>query len=311
MLKIFYQNVRGLRTKTTDLKRSLAQSNDDVVCMTETWLNNGFSNVEFCDCDMAVYRRDRNYSASQSERGGGVIITVRNQLVSERLLDFESDLDRLEDIWVRVKLMDNRWLYLCNVYISPFHGNDYLYETFLENVMRNSTRIGDSDELAIMGDLNCPEISGYFSGGSPTLCFGSSATRILNATSFCNLSQLNNVSYSTDEFIILDLVLATLHSVRIDVSNAVEPLVRPDAYHPPLSISVHGIATARNVNPFTLNFRKANYDRINQDLLAQDWELLNTLNTNEAVQMMYSTINSYTYLNQKPARNIPHGSLRN
>lgn len=156
MLKIFYQNVRGLRTKTAEIKRSLAHSNDDVVCMTETWLNDGFLDAELCDCDMILYRRDRNYEASLTERGGGTIITVRNHLISERLLDFESSLDRLEDIWVRIKLADNRWLYLCNVYISPFSGNEYLYLSFLNNLMRNSSRIGSNDELIIIGALKFP-----------------------------------------------------------------------------------------------------------------------------------------------------------
>lgn len=143
-----------------------------------------------------------------------------------------------------------------------------LYNCFLENVMRNYTRLGNTDELVIIGDLNCPELSGFFSSVSPYFSIGSSASRILNTLSFCNLSQLNNVSYSNDEFIILDLVLANIHSVRIKVTKAIEPLVHPDLYHPPLAISVHCTATARNVNPFTLNFRKGNYDRINQDLLS-------------------------------------------
>lgn len=105
MLKIVCQNFRGPRTKTAALKRSLAQTSDDVVCLTETWLNDGCLDVEFCD--WVVYRRDRNYEASLSERGCGSIVTVRNDYNSEWLPDFESHLDRLEDIWVRTSKARN------------------------------------------------------------------------------------------------------------------------------------------------------------------------------------------------------------
>lgn len=87
MMRILYQNVRGLRTKTTELKLSLTQQNEDVVCLTETWLNEYFLDNEFCDGDLIVHRRDRNYGASCSTRGGGAIIMVINHLLSERLLE--------------------------------------------------------------------------------------------------------------------------------------------------------------------------------------------------------------------------------
>lgn len=87
MMRILYQNVRGLRTKTTELKLSLTQQNEDVVCLTENWLNECFLDNEFCDGDLIVHRRDRNYGASCSTRGGGAIIMVKNHLLFERLLE--------------------------------------------------------------------------------------------------------------------------------------------------------------------------------------------------------------------------------
>lgn len=292
MLKIIYQNVRGLRTKTAHFKRNISVSSGNVHCITESWLHDGFRDAELCGGNVNVFRKDRNYAASNSSKGGGVLVIANRDLTTERLADFESNLDRLEDVWIRIRLSDARWAYICTVYLSPFQGNYYLYESFLNKLMQNSSLIDSKDELIVVGDFNCPEISGFFSCNNHQLTHGRAADSLLNAFSFCNFSQFNKISYSAEQFTILDLVLANAQKTNISVNRSSDPLVAPDIYHPPLSISVTLSPMLVNVCPFTLNFRKANYARINQDLVDVDWDNMHHMSVDDATSHLYSVIDS-------------------
>lgn len=76
MLKILYQNVRGLKSKTDDFYRNVCCSQFDVIILTETWLNNGIYDKELFDPRYKVYRRDRDLITSGKSDGGGVLIAV-------------------------------------------------------------------------------------------------------------------------------------------------------------------------------------------------------------------------------------------
>lgn len=48
-LNVYYQNVRGLRTKTTTFHRNIRLNSYDVVALTETWLHDSFLDSEYFD----------------------------------------------------------------------------------------------------------------------------------------------------------------------------------------------------------------------------------------------------------------------
>lgn len=79
-LKIYYQNVRGLRTKTSSVFRGVCLSSYDIIIFTETWLDDSYYNSELFDGRYLVWRRDRDYSRTGQRRGGGVLIAVKNEL---------------------------------------------------------------------------------------------------------------------------------------------------------------------------------------------------------------------------------------
>lgn len=49
MLDIYYQNVRGMRTKTEDIYKNILLTSYDVIAFTESWLNLNITNREFID----------------------------------------------------------------------------------------------------------------------------------------------------------------------------------------------------------------------------------------------------------------------
>ncbi|KAL4713367.1 hypothetical protein ACJJTC_016835 [Scirpophaga incertulas] len=101
MINIYYQNVRGLRTKVTDFYRSVCLHNYEIVCLTETWLLDTIKNSELFDDRYVVFRRDRDYKKTGESKGGGVLIAVCKDLVAEIRNDWFSN---AEDLWVTLTL---------------------------------------------------------------------------------------------------------------------------------------------------------------------------------------------------------------
>lgn len=73
---VYYQNVRGLRTKLPSLRESFATSSTlpDVFIFTETWLTEVISDAEQGLKGYNIYRFDRSLLTSSCLRGGGVLI---------------------------------------------------------------------------------------------------------------------------------------------------------------------------------------------------------------------------------------------
>ncbi|KAL4088880.1 hypothetical protein QTP88_023964 [Uroleucon formosanum] len=79
-VKIYYQNVRGLRTKLLNLHTNFILSFYDAYVLTETWLSNDIANAELGFDDYLIFRCDRNALTSNCQRGGGVLIAVNKKL---------------------------------------------------------------------------------------------------------------------------------------------------------------------------------------------------------------------------------------
>lgn len=101
-LNIYYQNVRGIRTKTTDIFLNILNHNYDIVILTETWLNDTIFDSELIDDRYTVFRRDRQLSAFNKKLdGGGILVAVTKELQAQRRCDWESS---AEDLWISLRL---------------------------------------------------------------------------------------------------------------------------------------------------------------------------------------------------------------
>lgn len=117
---IYYQNVRGIRSKVHDVYKNILLTDYKVIVFTETWLNSSISKSEFIDSRYVVYRRDRESSSNSKLEGGGVLIAVSREYSSSRAQNWESC---CEDLWVNVSVDINggkRTVTICAVYLpSP------------------------------------------------------------------------------------------------------------------------------------------------------------------------------------------------
>jgi hypothetical protein len=72
--EIFYQNVRGLRTKSTERFNTVCSLHYEIICLTETRLNKSFSTHNYFPGTYTAYRSDRD--CLDKSRGGGVLTAV-------------------------------------------------------------------------------------------------------------------------------------------------------------------------------------------------------------------------------------------
>ncbi|KAL0803350.1 hypothetical protein ABMA28_017413 [Loxostege sticticalis] len=285
---VYYQNVRGLRSKTQEFYKNLCNSNFDVIILTETWLNDGILDTELFDHKYSVYRRDREVGGSSKKKdGGGVLVAVLKSLHSKRIFSFESS---GEDIWITFDIKHNKLTQkylLCAVYLPP-----PVTITSVDTFVDNCNRVFELCDLhkLIVGDFNLGCIDWNLAGRSTDSLPGM-AEVLVDFHCLNNLQQLNSVVNSSNR--VLDLVFTDI--INCKVINSSTTLSKIDPLHPPLVITLPFQQTSHlqnNPNNKYLNFRKADYEKINEALDAVDWASLfdNCVDVNQMVGSFEGTL---------------------
>lgn len=291
-LKVYYQNTRGLRTKTNEFYKNLCCNNYDIIVLTETWLNSSVLSSELFDGRYVVYRRDRESSGLvQGKEGGGVLIAVLKKINSKRVTQWES---KCEDLWIVISsgnLPASRQIALCATYLPPPIQLSTL-EHFINscNIVFESCK--NNMDILIIGDFNLSKIDWERIDQHTINCnLPATCKHFMDFINVCKLTQLNHIKNCSHR--ILDLVLSSLTSC--DVSASTNNLVNIDRHHPPLNIDVNLPFKTRlpyvtnNLRP---NFFKADYNKIQEYINSQDWDHLigNMTNVNEMVEVFYETL---------------------
>lgn len=278
---IYYQNVRGLRTKTLDFKRSIQLCSYNVIVLTETWLWEGIRTEELFSDAFTVWRRDRDYGRLGQKRGGGVLIAVRRDLAAFARPEWHST---AEDLWITVKFRSNIntppvYLHIgCLYLISQNLGLPLTaqLENFSDKVLSISAE-HINDKFLILGDFNQSSITWTVSSDHthlvPTIN-GADCDHfeILDLMNLNNLDQFNLVPNMYDGGI-LDLVLS---NDEVTVVRALDPLLKEDKFHPALVCRPQFINTATLIPSSIPKFlyAKGDYSAIHSELNAQDWHTL-------------------------------------
>jgi hypothetical protein len=126
---MFYQNVRGLRTKLSDIFSSVFTSEDyDIIYLTETWLCSDIDSSVLFDNRYLVFRRDRESMSGTCKRGGGVLIAIKKCFSAAQIVVHELE---LECLWISVNLKYRKKMLLCVVYFPPMSNYDEYVKFFL------------------------------------------------------------------------------------------------------------------------------------------------------------------------------------
>lgn len=293
--KIYYQNARGLRTKTSKFFRNLCSHDYDMVIITETWLLDSIADAELFDDRYVVFRRDRNYSATAQIYGGGVLIAVRRDIAVTTQPTFHSS---AEDLWLTVSLKqrgtnDVIKLNLCVIYLCHENGG-FSHTQQLQNFLNKLSDIVmrlSSNRFLLVGDFN---LSGI--GWVPNTAGESylDATNLSTYSEMLLVDEMITLGFNQFNGIlnkhgrILDLVFSNDSVLVTDCSD--DSLVPIDQHHGALNIELMfaeftPLNSAANVKYL---FNKGDYEAINYEISKIDWKHeLSSRSLEEAVEYFY------------------------
>lgn len=152
-LNIFYQNVRGLRTKYKQFFGNVLDSSFDIIAVTETWLqSSNFSEEYFDSNEFNVYRKDRSATTSNKSIGGGVLVAIKKIFNSE-IIDSDNS---IEQVWIKLDL-NGVVFYICCLYIAP-DVDDLIYKMHMDSISSILLKI-TTECVIILGDFNMSKIT--------------------------------------------------------------------------------------------------------------------------------------------------------
>lgn len=290
-LSIFYQNVRGLRTKLDLCRTTLTLKDYDLYAFTETNLTSShFSDEIGFRKEISVHRCDRNL-ANTSKRshgvvrnkrgGGGVLLAVRDDAVfsSDKI---SSSSQHFEQLFIRVTVVtkdSGKKFFIIGVIYLPPDSPSQLYTSHFEEVERLRT-LYPNDTYLLLGDYNLPELS--WSMDTPPVCSEPRGYTLLDSVSFLDFKQVNFLRNSMGRT--LDLVLtSSSHECSIEVCDSFLPI---DDHHPPMCVSLSLPPAEVPIDEsIVYNFKKAPYSLINNLFSGFDWpSYLDSSNIEENVK---------------------------
>jgi hypothetical protein len=113
-LDIFYQNVRGLKTKSIDTFNNVCSFNFKIASLTEAWLNESHYSQHFFPEAYTVYRSDRDCNTKLS--GGETLIAISEAVFGVKR---RSDLEYFQAcVWVEITVTHSRNILIDNHYCS-------------------------------------------------------------------------------------------------------------------------------------------------------------------------------------------------
>lgn len=256
---IFYQNCRGLNSKVSDFLLSVLSADYDVIAITESWLTSAINSNELFGDSYSVYRCDRSSLNSLKERGGGVIIAVKNNFKSDRiiLIGFEN----LELVIVKVKINHIIIIIIC-IYIPP-NANIHIYDCVSEALRKvfYNYNLGINDKLIFLGDFNISSHSWLLHDDFPNVLVpigtGSSSV-FLDSIQTNGLFQINYIRNFMNR--LLDLVFVNTY-VDVMITKSDFPLVPIDRFHEPFEI----VLKLHSLNMVPLEGTRRFYDFNNAD----------------------------------------------
>lgn len=144
-LNMMHVNCRSLLPKLEEISLLIKQTNVDVMCITETWLDEHISNDVINVDGYSIIRKDR-----KDKKGGGVLIYVNSDIVFKEREDLVTSKD-LEMIWIEIfcENTKNNHLVSC-VYRPPNVCHEYL-----NHIVDCLEKAHAEDKyMSILGDMN-------------------------------------------------------------------------------------------------------------------------------------------------------------
>lgn len=291
-LRIYYQNVRGLRTKTNTFFRNLMIADYDIICLTETWLLPGIYDAELFDVRYSIYRCDRDYAYRGEELGGGVLVAVHQRFTINGFSPIAIENHVADALTVSLFINKHTSLHIfCGYFPHCRQHSDALGQFF--EVVSDRLVAQPHDKYLVVGDFNVSQAQWILSAEGEHYLDANSSDNLIQLVSsflsYTDFKQYNNVQNVNNRS--LDLIFS---DSLCSVSRCNEPLVPEDDHHPALQVQFQlQNRECLTSAPRTIKlFRRADYEAINEAILAHDWTSLYSIDQVElALAEFYRVIN--------------------
>ncbi|XP_055543565.1 uncharacterized protein LOC129729107 [Wyeomyia smithii] len=305
-VNLYFQNVRGHRTKIDEILLSVSSCEYDAIMLVETNLTDSITSEQLFGDDYIVYRADRSLINSKKRSGGGVLIAVHCKHASS-CIDSEEE---YETIIVRVALVELD-LFLVAGYIPPDVCNNAAFvQNFAESIRKPLECAKIDDNILVCGDFNQATIAWKMTEACAVVTnqdgVSSASAALLDCMATMNLHQYNIISNPRGN--ILDLAFCNLE--QCTVVEAAVPLVKIDAPHPPLDITLKGISgiplCSYDDTP-RLDFKRIDFNALKVFLAAYNWSsVFSRADVDDAVsrfvEVLLQWLNSNVPVQRKPRK---------
>ena len=283
---VMHVNIQGLRSHLAELCAAvrLCASPPAIICINETFLDDGVENIEL-EGFVVAGRRDRSYSGD-IRRCGGIIVFVRTEIADNVTLLQTSRVS--ERLWVQMHT-DNGPYLLGVWYRPPCPGEVQSIESFETEL--DELR-GDSLGVLLMGDLNLHSKRWLIHSTS------NSVEGELMRELCLRKGLWQMVREPTRGEYLLDLAVTDIESASVSVSSKIADHATLTAR---FNLTIPRTATqTRKV----WSFAKADWDALNEELGSTDWSCLQQCNASRAAELTTSMILDMA------AKHIPQRELR-
>ena len=157
-INVFYTNANGLFNKIDELKCCiLAYKNIDVICITESHLNEDILDAEITIDGYSIFRQDRNFKTDASKHdishGGGSIIYIKSNIKTSVVANFNNVPDSLA-VTIETEIGN-----LCIACIYRSMSLNVLQNAKLISSLKTICNVNNDFETVILGDFNLPDVS--------------------------------------------------------------------------------------------------------------------------------------------------------
>ena len=148
-MRVMSINCRGIKSKRKqrELQSAIEQEDPDIICGSETWIDNTYFNSELFPNSYDIFRKDRN------RYGGGVFIGVKRDLLA--MQEDSMDVD-CEAIWIKIIFAGKQPLFVGSFYRPK--NNDPTPLVKLDEAVKKLTSKTTLPNIVLAGDFNTPDI---------------------------------------------------------------------------------------------------------------------------------------------------------
>nr|CAH7725745.1 unnamed protein product [Callosobruchus chinensis] len=184
---MYYQNVRGLRTKTNTLLNATYSSTYDLIALSETWLDDSIYDAELINSEC-----DRDFELTNTSRGGGVLLAIRKVYKVKQIdFNFTRILPTIDIVGVKVEVLRSV-IFIIVLYIPP-NLSAVLYESLFEQMFLLD--YFNTDNVIILGDFNIPSYIHFINDNTYSNAYIVALNNLIN---FLNLISASDILLPVD-----------------------------------------------------------------------------------------------------------------